>query len=71
MKTKSKLFIGILLVVIASILGLLTFGSFVANSESGGGGYLGIAYVIGVVSIALFISGLWSIVSNVKIAKDA
>ena len=66
MKTKSKMFIGILLFVIAIILGLLTVGNIAANGDSG----VYSSLVVAIPAIILLIAGIWLMVSNVKLAKN-
>ena len=67
MNKNAKIYTGILLFVIAAILGLTAFGSMVANRDNS---YFSLAPGIAIISIILLIPGIWLIVSNVKMAED-
>jgi nitrate reductase gamma subunit len=72
LNSKSKVFIGILLIVVGCILGLLVFGGLIANSyTSVDADYTdsSMAYILGVVAVVILVAGIGVVSMNVELAK--
>ena len=68
MNRTAKIYSGIVLFIVAAILGFLIFGTVASGAYAQASFSLIPEFAI--VSIALFIAGIWLIVSNIKIKTD-